>query len=67
MVGQIAAILAREEINIIEMLNKSREDVAYNIIDISKPATEKILQEFKSIEGVIMVRFLQLDSAASVA
>lgn len=56
MVGQITAILAEEEINIAELLNRHRGDVAYNIIDIDTPASERATERMNTIEGVIMVR-----------
>lgn len=56
MVGQITAILAEEEINIADLLNRHKGDVAYNIIDIDTPASERALERIGSIEGVIMVR-----------
>jgi D-3-phosphoglycerate dehydrogenase len=38
------------------MLNKSREDVAYNLIDIETEPSEDLLEEVLAIEGVINVR-----------
>ena len=62
MVGQISAILAQENINIAEMLNKSRGDYAYNIIDISKPLSEEMQRKLYDIEGVIKVRMIDLNN-----
>ena len=56
MVGQITAVLAEEEINIAELLNRHKGDIAYNIIDIDTPASERAIERIASIEGVIMVR-----------
>ncbi len=58
MVGQISSALARKELNIIDMLNKSRGDIAYTVIDIDKPAGDDLLQEIVGIEGVLAVRAL---------
>lgn len=56
MVGQITAILADEQINIADLLNRHKGDVAYNIIDIDTPASERAVERMESIEGVIFVR-----------
>ena len=58
MVGQISSALANKGLNIIDMLNKSRGDLAYTVIDIDKPAGDDLLQEISSIEGVLAVRAL---------
>jgi len=58
MVGQISSALARKELNIIDMLNKSRGDIAYTVIDIDKPAGDDLIQEISDIEGVLAVRAL---------
>ncbi|MFH1237972.1 MAG: phosphoglycerate dehydrogenase [archaeon] len=56
MVGQISSILAQANINIVEMLNKSKGDYACNLIDISSAPTEKIIKNLYGIEGVLKVR-----------
>ncbi|MFV0507439.1 MAG: phosphoglycerate dehydrogenase [Bacteroidales bacterium] len=60
MVGQITSVLAKDNINIENMLNKNRNDLAYNIIDIDqKVLNKKIIAKIREIEGVLMVRFIQ--------
>jgi D-3-phosphoglycerate dehydrogenase len=59
MVGQITTLLAAEKINIADMLNKSKGDLAYNIIDIDNAMSESALAKLKAIEGTIMVRVLE--------
>ncbi len=59
MVGQITTLLAAEKINIADMLNKSRGDLAYNIIDIDNTITEGTLAKLRAVEGIIMVRVLE--------
>jgi D-3-phosphoglycerate dehydrogenase len=56
MVGQITTILAAEKINIADLLNRHRDGLAYNIIDIDSEPTAVLLDRLRSIEGVIMVR-----------
>ena len=60
MVGQISSILAKGNINIVEMLNKSKGDYAYNIIDMSNEPTEDMIKAFYGIKGVVKVRMLAL-------
>lgn len=60
MVGQLSTILAEAGINILEMLNKSKGDYAYNIIDISKQPEEKVIKAIYDIEGIVKVRVLSL-------
>jgi len=59
MVGQITTVLANEGINIADMLNKGKGDVAYNIIDIDSDVGTGIIDKLKSIDGVIMVRLIK--------
>ncbi|MGI6536755.1 MAG: phosphoglycerate dehydrogenase [Caldicoprobacterales bacterium] len=56
MVGQIASALAASDINIANMMNKSKKDAAYTIIDIDGVISENELQRISSINGVIKVR-----------
>jgi len=55
MLGQILSILADKDINIIDMLNKSRDDIAYNLIDIESEPSADTLEELRHIEHVIKV------------
>lgn len=57
MVSQISSVLASEGINIDSMLNRKRDDIAYNIIDVAKSSiNETVEDKLQSIEGVFMVR-----------
>ena len=56
MLGQMTSILADHDINVVDMLNKSRDDVAYNLVDIESELTERLISELAAIEGVINVR-----------
>ncbi len=58
MVVNITTVLAESNINIADMMNKHRDEVAYNIIDIDGEISEKDLEKIKAIEGVIMARIL---------
>lgn len=54
--GSVLSILADRNINVIDMLNKSRDQVAYNIIDVEAKPTPELLAEISAIEGVTNVR-----------
>jgi D-3-phosphoglycerate dehydrogenase len=54
--GSVLSILADRNINVIDMLNKSRDDVAYNLIDVEVEPTEDLVRDIEKIEGVINVR-----------
>jgi len=58
MVGQITTILADANLNIIDLLNKSRGDIAYTVIDVDGDACETVIEKIAAIEGVMMVRCL---------
>jgi len=58
-ISQLTTILAQAGINIDNMLNKNRGDIAYNIIDTNnKTLSDELIDKMKSIEGVFMVRVL---------
>jgi D-3-phosphoglycerate dehydrogenase / 2-oxoglutarate reductase len=54
--GQVLSLFANRNINIIDMINKSRGDVAYNLIDIETPPSDSLLEEIDALESVINVR-----------
>lgn len=57
-IAQITTTLSNRNINILDMINKSREEIAYNLLDIDKPVTEEILAEIRTINGVVRARKL---------
>ena len=56
MVGQITAVIAEQSINISELINKHRGDLAYNIIDTDSEITDKSMEKIRAIDGVVMAR-----------
>ena len=58
MVGQISTDLAESGLNIVDMLNRSREDIAVTLLDTDKEPNEQTIEAIKSIEGVLSVRCL---------
>jgi D-3-phosphoglycerate dehydrogenase len=63
MVGQISTDLGRAGINIIDMLNKSRDQIAVTLLDVDKTPDPGILDDIAAIEGVLSVRCLGCDGA----
>ncbi len=58
MVGQISTALAAAGLNIHNMLNKSKGDLAYTLVDVDSPVTPEVIQQIKAITGVLSVRYL---------
>ena len=56
MIGKITTVLADNKLNIIDMVNKSRGDIAYNVIDLETKPPEKVLLELSALDDVISVR-----------
>ena len=60
MVSQISSVLAAEHLNIDNMLNKKYDNIAYNIIDVTRSEIdENVAAKLQEIEGVFMVRIIQ--------
>ena len=57
-IGQITQILAEHKINIADMLNKSKGEYAYNIIDIDGEIDGKVVDQLKKIKDIVMVRVI---------
>ncbi len=58
MVGQITAALADENLNILDMLNKSCGELAYTLIDVNAAPSEALVDKLQAIDGVLAVRAL---------
>jgi D-3-phosphoglycerate dehydrogenase / 2-oxoglutarate reductase len=58
MVGQITTVLADDNINIEDMLNRHHDSIAYNIIDVNQVITPEQVNHIKKINGVIRVRVI---------
>ncbi len=59
MLGQITNILAEEKINVENMMNKSRGDFAYTLLDISTRVDDAMADKLRAIPDVIRVRLLR--------
>ena len=57
--GQFTAAIAGENLNIAGLMNKSRGEYAYTMLDLDHPASEAVVEALKHIEGVIKVRVIK--------
>lgn len=60
MLGQITAVLAERSINVVDMLNKSRGDVAYNLIDVVDEPVPELIDDICAIDSVLNVREFEM-------
>ena len=58
MVGQITSVLANYGINIHNMINKSKGDLAYNILDLDSSINDQVLNSLININGITKVRYI---------
>jgi D-3-phosphoglycerate dehydrogenase len=63
MVGQITTILAEHNVNISEMVNKSKGDWACTLVDINDNITEESLQKIKNIPGIVLARKIEFEAS----
>ncbi|NUZ05219.1 phosphoglycerate dehydrogenase [Piscinibacter koreensis] len=60
MLGQISTAMAEAGLNIHNMVNKSRGDVAFTLVDVDSDVGAATLDALRAIEGVLSVRYLPL-------
>lgn len=58
MVGQVTTSIAGAGINIEEMVNKSRGDIAYSVFDLCDPAPQSVIDHIRQIDGIVKVRVI---------
>jgi len=56
--GTVLSVLADHDVNVIDMVNKSRNEMAYNIIDVETRPSEEIVEAISNAEGVMHVRVI---------
>jgi len=61
MLGQISTAMARAGLNIHNMVNKSRGDMAYTLVDVDSAVEAGVLESIRATEGVLSVRYLPID------
>jgi len=65
MLTQILSVLARENLNIEDMVNRHQNQIAYSIIELSMPRlTPDSMKQLRAIDGVIMIRQIHRDVLA---
>ncbi|HET9045831.1 MAG TPA: phosphoglycerate dehydrogenase [Casimicrobiaceae bacterium] len=63
MVGQISTAMAKAGLNIHNMLNKSRGEMAYTLVDVDSAIEPPVIAAISGIEGVLSVRAIPAESA----
>ena len=58
MIGQFTTILAKDNMNIADLTNKSKGKYAYTMIDIDSPVPASVVEELKAVGEVLRVRIL---------
>ena len=58
MLGQISETLGEARLNIHDMVNRSRGELAYTVVDLDSPVTEAVRQKIAAIPGVLMTRIV---------
>jgi D-3-phosphoglycerate dehydrogenase len=62
MLGQISTAMAQAGLNIHNMMNKSKGDVAYTLVDVDSAVPAKVIDAIAGIAGVLAVRYLPLEN-----
>jgi D-3-phosphoglycerate dehydrogenase len=58
MIGQLSHVLGEAAVNIAQMHNASRGDLAYTLIDLDQPATAALVTAIRTIDGILSVRVI---------
>jgi D-3-phosphoglycerate dehydrogenase len=61
MLGQISSTMAKAGLNIHTMVNKSRGEMAYTLVDVDSPVDESLVLSIAAIKGVLSVRAIPVD------
>lgn len=62
MVGQISTAMAEAGLNIHNMLNKSKGEMAYTLVDVDSAVPVELTDHLSGIDGVLTVRYLPLEN-----
>ena len=58
-IGSFTAVLAKDHINISDMMNRSKGEYAYTMFDLDQPASDVLIEDLKSLESVLRVRVIK--------
>jgi D-3-phosphoglycerate dehydrogenase len=61
MVGQISTTMAKAGLNIHNMLNKSKGEMAFTLLDVDSKVPAEVCQQIRAIEGVLSLRYMPLE------
>jgi D-3-phosphoglycerate dehydrogenase len=61
MVGQISTAMAQAGLNIHNMLNKSKGEMAYTLLDVDSAVPDEVIRRIAGIGGVLSVHYLPLE------
>ncbi len=59
MLSQVSSDLGKGGLNIVDMLNKSRGELAYTVVDVDKPLPAEVVERIAGIAGVLAVRVIE--------
>ena len=59
MLSQFTTLFSKDGVNIENMVNKSRGNFAYTILDICSDSTDEVVKELEALDGVIRVRVIK--------
>jgi D-3-phosphoglycerate dehydrogenase len=65
MLGQISTAMARAGLNIHNMMNKSKGEMAYTLVDVDSRVPAEVIATIRCIDGVLAIRYLPLESRAA--
>lgn len=63
MLAQISSSLGASNLNIHNMLNKSKGEVAYTLVDVDSAISESVIEKISAIKGILSVRAIPLETA----
>jgi D-3-phosphoglycerate dehydrogenase / 2-oxoglutarate reductase len=58
MLGQMSTAMARAGLNIHNMLNKSKGEMAYTLVDVDSPVSVEVCEAIRGIDGVLAIRYI---------
>jgi D-3-phosphoglycerate dehydrogenase len=61
MLGRMSHALGKRKINIHNMLNKSKGEMAYTLVDTDTAVSAEVIAELEGLDGVLTVRYLPAD------
>lgn len=59
MIAQLTSVCAADGVNITDMINKSKGDWAYTMLDLAAPVTPKMVEDIRRIDGIVKVRVIK--------